>query len=148
MSDARPVQLTASGPPSTVLPDEPNDLLIALARAVAASDRDAIFACVAAAPRQPRVWAAAATVATDEMERYAYYRVGYHRGLDLLRANGWRGSGYVRWNAPSNRGFLTCLAGLAQSAAEIGEADEAERCELFLRQCDPSWPPADGVQLF
>jgi len=40
------------------------------------------------------------------------------------------------------------LAGLAQSAAEIDEADEAERCELFLRQCDPSWPPADGVQLF
>lgn len=148
MSDARPVQLSASGPPSTILPDEPNELLVAVARAVAASDRDAVFACVAAAPRQPRVWAAAATVAADVMERYAYYRVGYHRGLDLLRANGWRGSGYVRWNAPSNRGFLACLAGLAQSAAEIGEDDEAERCELFLRQCDPSWPPADGIQLF
>jgi hypothetical protein len=28
-------------------------------------------------------------------------------------------------------------------ARAIGEDDEAERCELFLRQCDPSWPPSD-----
>jgi len=65
------------------------------------------------------------------------------RGLDTLRANGWRGSGYVRWVHPSNRGFLSSLNGLAKAAAAIGELDEAERCELFLRQCDPSWPPAD-----
>jgi hypothetical protein len=81
--------------------------------------------------------------ASSTIEAYAYFRVGYHRGLDALRANGWRGSGYVRWVNASNRGFLTCLAGLANCAALIGEVDEAERCELFLRQCDPSWPPAD-----
>jgi hypothetical protein len=68
--------------------------------------------------------------------------VGYHRGLDALRANGWRGSGYVRWEAPSNRGFLRCLSGLAQMAAAIGETAEAERCELFCAQLDPSWTPA------
>jgi hypothetical protein len=28
-------------------------------------------------------------------------------------------------------------------AAEIGEADEAERCEQFLLQLDPSGPPDD-----
>jgi hypothetical protein len=65
--------------------------------------------------------------------------VGYHRGLDALRAHGWRGSGYVRWSAPSNRGFLRCLSGLAHMAAEIGEVAEAERCELFCAQLDPSW---------
>jgi hypothetical protein len=69
--------------------------------------------------------------------------VGYHRGLDRLRASGWRGSGYVRWRHPQNRGFLRALDGLRIDAEAIGEADEAERCALFLRQLDPDWPPAD-----
>ena len=81
--------------------------------------------------------------ANSTVEAYAYFRVGYHRGLDSLRANGWKGSGYVRWEHPSNRGFLSCLHGLSRCAAEIGELDEAERCELFLRQCDPAWPPSE-----
>jgi len=63
--------------------------------------------------------------------------------LDTLRQNGWRGSGFVRWQHESNRGFLRALNGLAKRAAAIGELDEAERCELFLRQLDPSWPPSD-----
>ena len=76
--------------------------------------------------------------ATDTVERYAAYRVGYHRGLDALRANGWRGSGYVRWADPTNRGFLGCLRGLGAMATEIGEHDEAERVQQFLLQLDPS----------
>jgi hypothetical protein len=28
-------------------------------------------------------------------------------------------------------------------AEAIGEDDEAERCALFLRQLDPTWPPAE-----
>ena len=61
----------------------------------------------------------------------------------ILRQNGWRGSGYVRWEHPGNRGFLRSLAGLQRTAAEIGEDDEAERCAQFLRQLDPGWPPPD-----
>lgn len=33
---------------------------------------------------------------TPGIEAYMAFRVGYHRGLDQLRANGWRGSGFVR----------------------------------------------------
>jgi hypothetical protein len=88
-------------------------------------------------------WAHLGDAGRDVMERYAAYRVGYHRGLDALRANGWRGSGDERWQHPSNRGFLRALAGLQRTAAEIGEEDEADRCALFLRQLDPAWPPAD-----
>ena len=77
----------------------------------------------------------------DPIDRYAFARVGYHRGLDTLRAAGWRGSGYVRWSHPSNRGFLRCLEALRAAAQAIGESDEEERCAVFLRQLDPDWPP-------
>ena len=60
-------------------------------------------------------------------------------GSTPLRAAGWRGSGYVRWRHPSNRGFLRSLEALRQRAEEIGEDDEEERCALFLRQLDPDW---------
>ena len=60
-------------------------------------------------------------------------------GLDRLRASGWRGSGYVRWRYPSNRGFLRALAGLRDTASEIHELDEYERCATFLAQLDPDW---------
>ena len=100
-------------------------------------------AVVAGHPRWSDAWAELGALGRDEIEAYAAFRVGYHRGLDTLRANGWRGSGYVRWTHESNRGFLRSLAGLARMARAINELDEAERCEIFLRQCDPSWPPAD-----
>lgn len=77
------------------------------------------------------------------MESYSAFRVGYHRGLDALRQSGWRGSGYVRWQHETNQGFLMALAGLQACAAQIGETDEDERCATFLRQLDPSWPPAE-----
>ena len=63
--------------------------------------------------------------------------------LDRLRQSGWRGNGYVRWCHETNRGFLRALDGLRATAERIGEADEAERCALFLRQLDPDWPPED-----
>lgn len=105
--------------------------------------RAAVAAAVAASPKFLAGWAALGDLGRDTMERYAAYRVGYHRGLDALRANGWRGSGYVRWAEPTNRGFLSAMRGLAQMAAEIGETDEAERCEQFLLQLDPSGIPSD-----
>ena len=73
---------------------------------------------------------------------YAAFRTGYHRGLDRLRAGGWRGSGWVRWKHPSNRGFLRALHGLGRVAAEIGEGAEARRCAEFLMMLDPDWPPS------
>ena len=66
------------------------------------------------------------------MTVYAYARVGYHRSLDMLRRNGWKGHGPVPWEHEPNRGFLRCLALLATSARAIGEADEWDRCSAFL----------------
>lgn len=147
MSDSRPVNLTASGPPETVLDDEPTDAMAALDTALGHDDpvarRSAIAEVVAQWPRFLDAWARLGDHGRDTVESYAAYRVGYHRGLDRLRANGWRGSGYVRWVHPSNRGFLRALDGLQRSAAAIGESDEAERCAQFLLQLDPGWPPAD-----
>jgi hypothetical protein len=140
------VNLTTSGPPETILDPEPAAAVHGLlqARSLATDDRrDAVSAVVAGWPRCLEGWADLGDLGRDVIESYAAYRVGYHRGLDRLRANGWRGSGYVRWEHPSNRGFLRALHGLQQAAASIGEEDEAERCSLFLRQLDPTWPPAD-----
>src|SRR5262245_18919403 len=137
-SSERPIQMSA-GLPSTVLPEADAALRHQLEQAKSAEDpRAAIAAVVASNPRFLDGWAALGDHGRDVIERYAAYRVGYHRGLDALRANGWRGSGYVRWSAPGNRGFLQCLDGLGRMAAEIGETDEAERCAQFLLQLDPS----------
>lgn len=136
MSDVNPVRLTTSGPPETVLPPTPPELLHALKQAAGSSS--ALNVVVARHPRSSLVWAELARATDDPIARYAFYRVGYHRGLDSLRASGWRGSGYVRWAHEGNRGVLSCIAGLARSAAEIGESDEAERCRLFVRQLEPS----------
>jgi Protein of unknown function (DUF3151) len=140
----RPVHMTTSGPPETVLDDEPAEALAALDDALArpqAERREAVAAVVARWPRFLDAWARLGALGRDDVERYACYRVGYHRGLDRLRASGWRGSGYVRWGHPQNRGFLRALDGLRASAEAIGETDETERCAVFLRQLDPDWPP-------
>ncbi len=134
----------SSGLPSTALPETDAAVRHALVQALSSDDRRAAVAeVVAGHPRCLDGWAALGDLGRDPIERYAAYRVGYHRGLDALRANGWRGSGYVRWSAPGNRGFLRCLVGLAAMAAEIGETDEAERCSQFLAQLDPSGVPDD-----
>lgn len=140
------VTLTPSGPPETVIAEEPAEVRAALDAALALEGdarRSAIAAVVAGSPRSLDGWARLGDAGRDVIEAYAAYRVGYHRGLDVLRANGWRGSGYVRWEHPGNRGFLRALAGLQRTAAAIGEADEADRCAHFLRQLDPRWPPPE-----
>jgi hypothetical protein len=136
--------MSTQGPPRTVLPDESSIVLEGLDRAQAAVDpRAAVSEVVADHPRSLTAWAALGALGRDAVERYAAFRVGYHRGLDTLRANGWRGSGYVRWADPSNRGFLRCLVGLGRAAHDIGECDEAERIAQFLTQLDPTGVPAD-----
>ena len=145
MSDA-PVNLTRSGPPETILDPEPPHAVAALAEAMRLPEdrrRDGVAEVVAQFPRFLDGWARLGQLARDDTEAYAAFRVGYHRGLDRLRQNGWRGSGFVRWVHEVNRGFLRSLAGLQATAAAIGEQDEEERCRLFLHQLDPSWPPQD-----
>jgi hypothetical protein len=140
------VNLSTGGPPETVLPSPPDELMSALEKALALEDqlqqRDAVSSVVAAAPLFLEAWARLGDLARDPVEAYAAYRVGYHRGLDQLRQNGWRGTGYVRWAHFSNRGFLRALDGLRRMAEVIGEQAEAERCAQFLAQLDPAWDPA------
>ena len=142
---SNPVNLTSSGPPETVLNPEPAAVLDGRDAALALPDgeqRDAIAAVVADNPTFLAGWADLGDMARDPIEAYAAYRVGYHRGLDRLRQSGWRGSGYVRWEHETNRGFLRALAGLQRVATEIGEVDESGRCRDFLMMLDPNWPPA------
>jgi hypothetical protein len=147
MSEERPVHLSTSGPPAAVIDVEPADSRVALEQALAApaaQRRDAVAIVCARFPRYLDAWARLGDLARDDTEAYAFYRVGYHRGLDRLRAAGWRGSGYVRWADEPNRGFLRALRGLGQTAARIGEQDEALRCAQFLAQLDPTGVPTSG----
>ena len=73
----------------------------------------------------------------NTIEAYAYARTGYHRGLDALRRNGWKGFGPVPWAHEPNQGFLRCLAALASAAGIIGEAEEEQRCWEFLADSSP-----------
>ena len=144
---ANPISLSPQGPPTTVLPEPSPEEKHLLAQSYSASADEAkerASACAARFPRSMDAWARLGDVATDPVERYAYYRIGYHRGLDALRQNGWRGSGYVPWRHESNRGFLRALRGLQKMAVVIGESDEAERCAIFLLQLDPSGVPDEG----
>lgn len=116
------------GPPATCLPEDPAAAELA-AGAAASTVAAAHPACLAA-------WAALADQALAQGEpvtSYACARTGYHRGLDQLRRAGWRGHGPIPWEHEPNRGFLRSLNALANAAAALGEADEAQRCREFLR---------------
>lgn len=130
-----------SGLPETILDPEPAEATSALDAALARGEeekRDAVSAVVARWPQFLAGWATLGDLARDDVEAYAAYRVGYHRGLDRLRQSGWRGSGFVRWEHETNRGFLRSLNGLGRAAGAIGEASEEERCRVFLTQLDPT----------
>ncbi|HET7690731.1 MAG TPA: DUF3151 domain-containing protein [Nocardioidaceae bacterium] len=118
-----------AGPPPTQLPED--SAAADLAEGVAAAD------VVRAHPESPLAWATlaeqAAESGAEDLTVYAYARVGYHRSLDLLRRNGWKGHGPVPWEHEPNRGFLRCLASLSKAAGAIGETGEQERCATFLR---------------
>ena len=123
-----------AGPPPTHLPEDP-----------AATELDGGAApadVVRRHPESPFAWAAlaesAAEQGADDVTVYAYARVGYHRSLDMLRRNGWKGHGPVPWEHEPNRGFLRSLAALARAADGIGDTSEAERCADFLRDSSPT----------
>lgn len=123
-----------AGPPPTLLPEDP----AAAGLAAGGSPTEA----VRSHPASPFAWAAMAEQArdagADDVTVYAYSRVGYHRSLDMLRRNGWKGHGPVPWEHEPNRGFLRALALLALSARAIGETAEWERCSEFLRDSSPA----------
>ena len=127
-----------AGPPPTLLPDDAPEADAALAR----GDDPATVA--AAYPTHLAAWATLAEralAAGEAVAAYAYARVGYHRGLDALRRNGWKGHGPVPWSHGPNRGFLRSLAALGRAAGAIGETAEETRCAEFLRDCDPAATP-------
>ena len=123
-----------AGPPATHLPHDPAS--DALSSGTSPVDAVRKF------PASPIAWAALASEAVaaeaDPVIVYAYSRVGYHRSLDMLRRNGWKGHGPVPWEHEPNRGFLVCLSLLAKAARAIGETDEWERCSEFLRDSSPT----------
>jgi hypothetical protein len=131
--------LNVTEPPETTI-EEPDGSLAALADA----SSDALLREVAARfPTCLAAWSALgehALQTEDPVGAYAFFRVGYHRGLDRIRRAGWRGSGRVPWSHEGNRGFLRSLAGLGRSAAAIGEVEEATRCADFLAQLAPDAP--------
>ena len=126
------------------LPEDP-----ALA-AIAEQGREGFLDVVAAHPTSSLCWALLAETCLAEegvgnaVAAYAYARTGYHRGLDILRRNGWKGSGQVPWEHEPNRGFLRSVAALSRAAGEIGETPEQLRCAQFLRDSSPEAADALG----
>jgi len=116
------------GPPDTLLPPDP--------AAESLDSGEPAEGVARANPASSLVWAVLAESALAEgrdLDAYAYARVGYHRGLDALRRNGWRGYGPVPYEHVPNRGFLRALAALARASALIGDTAESERCAELLR---------------
>ena len=121
------------GPPPTLLPDDP-----AAGSLAAGADPEAV---VREFPTSSLAWAVVSDQAWADgrvLESYAFARVGYHRGLDALRRNGWKGHGPVPWSHEANRGVLRCLISLRRGAEAIGESDEVERLGAFIADCDPT----------
>jgi hypothetical protein len=121
-------------PPPTLLPDD-----APVREALAAGTDPAEVA--ASYPAASAPWALLADAAFADghvVMSYAYARTGYHRGLDQLRRNGWKGFGPVPYSHEPNRGFLRCVAALARAADAIGETDEYGRCLDLLDDCDPA----------
>ncbi|MDT7574924.1 MAG: hypothetical protein QOH17_1257 [Pseudonocardiales bacterium] len=128
------------GPEPTLLPEDPAGALL---------DGGVEPAEVAAAhPTSSIAWAVLAERALGDghtITGYAYARTGYHRGLDQLRRNGWKGFGPVPWAHTPNQGFLRALGALHRAAVAIGEDDEAQRTADLLADSDPGAPAALGL---
>jgi hypothetical protein len=123
------------GPPPVHLPVDP-----AAAELAAGEPADQV---VRRRPVSSLAWAVLAEAALDrgdDVAAYAYARVGYHRGLDALRRNGWKGAGPIPWTHEPNQGFLRALSALGQAAALFEESDEVARVQAFLIDADPQIP--------
>ncbi|UVY83650.1 DUF3151 domain-containing protein [Brachybacterium sp. NBEC-018] len=127
------------GIPETLLPDDFVDVEVA-EKLVDGDPREIASAHL----DSPLAWAILAQDALedgDEVAAYAYARTGYHRGLDALRRNGWRGQGPVPASHAPNRGFLRALVMLGETSRRLGDEAEHERVQDFLREADPTLLP-------
>lgn len=126
----------------------PEELASAVAVESSTQSRESLEAAVSANLKDSGAWAALAEVLLAEgqpVQAYACARTGYHRGLDALRGNGWRGTGPVPWDHVPNRGVLRAIGALVQTARALGEDDEVVRCLNLLHDCDPAVAPALGL---
>lgn len=121
-------------PPPVHLPADP------------AADSDPAAAETAFAhPDSPLVWATRAEMLlaaghlddVAKLTAYAHARTAYHRSLDRLRANGWKGWGPVPFDHEPNQPVLRAIAALARAARLIGEDNEYDRCRQMLSDADP-----------
>jgi hypothetical protein len=135
--------------PSVLLPPEPEEAVAALDEALriapdGTSERYAALTAVARSwPAFVGGWAHLAEAARalgQDVEAYAFARTGYHRALDRLRGNGWRGMGLVPWAHEPNRSALLAFHELLQAAELIGETSEVERMRTLLLDSDPTDP--------
>ena len=120
-------------PPATKLPRNDEAEKLRAGGATAAK-------IAAAHPTDSAAWADLAAEALAQGQTitgYAYARTGYHRGLDALRRNGWKGWGRVPWSHEPNRGVLRCFGYLAQAAEAIGESEEVDRLTRLIDDSDP-----------
>lgn len=116
-------------PPETLLPEDPGTA------SLSAGDDPKNVASLH--PESADAWITLAELALadgKDLEGYAFARTGYHRSLDLLRRNGWKGHGPLPWAHEPNRPFLRSLAALADASERFGDAGEAQRCREFLHE--------------
>ncbi|MBK4140399.1 DUF3151 family protein [Corynebacterium macginleyi] len=115
-----------------------------------ATDAAAPAAGIVDHPDSPLLWAMLAEHELDKQDgaepnqyitAYAYARTGYHRSLDRLRANGWKGWGPVPYSHEPNQGVLRAIAALGRAAKAIGEDDEYDRIRQMLSDADPDSVP-------
>jgi len=144
------VDLSAQmAPPTTLLPPDAPEAIRALDAALAtgadgSSERQVALRDVARRwPALVAAWASLAETALalgQDVEAYAFARTAYHRSLDRLRANGWRGTGLVPGSHAPNLGVLRALRALMLASERLGETDEVARLRTFLLDSDPTDP--------
>lgn len=103
------------------------------------------FSTALSHPASPLVWAtlaerAIATASSDEEKAaaYGFARTGYHRSLDRLRGNGWKGWGPVPFEHEPNQGVLRAIAALGHASQMIGDQEEYDRIRQMLSDADPA----------
>lgn len=106
-----------------------------------------LAAGIVAHPDSPLLWALLAEQELNQQEgsepsayitAYAYARTGYHRSLDRLRGNGWKGWGPVPASHEANAPVLKAIAMLALTSKAIGDDAEYDRCRQMLSDADPA----------